>query len=251
MESFLDKLTNPITASTISGLVVFAATSLYLATKKVRRRNNPLAITEQVISKEPWEQVFSQPITQELVESTPAGMPAERSYEWFKEQGGSDHGSTRVRIRLQNKISETVDIKLVVSKNYLGSPLKQARVTHPTAGANAVPVLIFDLDSDKPEAWEGSLEFGVERTGHSPYFDRNLYSLSPGEIGEFIILGQAHVSHWEWGIEVIYRINNTEGIVRLDGKYRTSGSVETDEIREKWLYAWLEGGKLIPETEYI
>jgi hypothetical protein len=231
-------------------LLAVAATliaAVIIAAARAARRRARLPIVK--IQVEPaakatlvWSQALNRPIDDEdrrsAAESFATGRGAGVLYESLRRRGSVDYSTTRLRLLVRSVAGDPVlirAVRAVVLRRH--SPLTRTLVTSPDAGARSATWLLFNLDADQSDAWEGRQDGAINRVGDVPLFDRQHFSLQPGETEDFLIKADVAQSFVEWVlyVRVAHRGHEREIAVydREGAPFRTSGC-ERDAFDEMW-----------------
>jgi hypothetical protein len=189
-----------------------------------------------------WSQVLTRTVDDEDVqraaESFATGRGAGALYESLRQRGSVDFGTTKWRLLIRSTADQPVlirDIRACVLRRH--PPLTRALITSPDAGAHAATWLLFDLDDDAADAWEGRQDGGITRVGESPLFHRRHFSLQPGETEDFLIKADVTRSFVEWALYVLveHRGRSREVVVYDSDRspFRTSGCAQ-EQFEEVW-----------------
>lgn len=79
-----------------------------------------------------------------------------------------------------------------------GEPVSEAGVTYPTAGTNSIIALHVDLDAPQCVARQIVYGDGHNSIEPSPYFERNVIDVAPGELVTLRIMGVAKERAYSW-----------------------------------------------------
>lgn len=228
----------------VFGAIVAAA--ILAGLREVRRRSRVTVVEARI---EPvgkaqlvWRQALNRPIDDEDLQRAAESFATRRGagvlYASLRRRGSVDYLTTKVRLLVRSTVDEPVlirDVRAAVLRRH--PPLTRALVTSPDAGAHTATWLLFDLDDDDPEAWEGRQDGAINRVGDTPLFQRQHFSLDPGETEDFLIKVDVSQTFVEWvlHVRVEHRGRSREVAVydRDGAPFRTSGCT-SDAFNEMW-----------------
>jgi hypothetical protein len=146
---------------------------------------------------------------------------------WALANGGVDPGLAINRVVLEGNRSGTVEILGIRANAQCQQPLNGTIFYSPTAGADPVAMMGFDLDSPDPTAYKASGGF----VSSQPYFETTTISLAPGEhqVINMVAVTHRHFCRYTFTITV------------LDGDKMSTETLD-DDGKPFEVSALLEGG---------
>jgi hypothetical protein len=242
---------NAILASVVSALIAAAIVAIWVMLWKTWQRQRTVLVSVERIVEEPWSVVLpgDLPDSSDFEASHPSMIDV---YNWLRKRGAVDYQQTKLRLAIWNKSSEDVVLIRNIRVNVQRSkPVAGTWVHYPTAGANAVTMLMFDFDQHSPVAWEWEEDLGWQCVGVRPFFDDHNVTISKGDVHEFLIVGCTKHYLVQWRLIVDFKICNFSGTVLVNdsGKtFKTSGD-PVNGFREKMDWAWYYGGRFLRQPE--
>ena len=240
--------------SVAGGLIVAALVTLsaytYRRAKRRLRTQHPVGVTVQRIVREPWALAFAGALSESTGIEGSSISSAEANAE-LRARGGVDVGQTRLRLQLRGTAAETVVVRNIKVHLRRDPPVDGVRVFCPSAGASAATLLIVDFDAPDPSAWEFEEDEVVQRVGAAPFFDTNNITLAPGEVYDVILVGTTKRWCCSWRLLLHVEVGDKRVVVPVDDSgepFQTTGEPE-EGFSQKLLWAWWEGGRLIPDDE--
>lgn len=222
------------------------AAAILAGLREIRRRSRVSVVEVRV---EPgakahlvWSQVLNRAVDDEdmrrAAESIASRQGASILYTSLRGRGSVDYLTTQLRLLVRSTVDEPVlirGVRAVVLRRH--PPLTRTLVMSPDAGAHTATWLLFDLDEDEADAWEGREDGAISRVGDMPLFHRQHFSLQPGETEDFLIKADVSRTFVEWVlyVRVEHRGHCQEiAVYNTDGApFRTSGCAR-DEFDEMW-----------------
>jgi hypothetical protein len=216
-------------------------------------QSTAVAVTvERIDADEGWTVAFAGPLPDQAhqIEGWD-GSPA-KAYDTLISCGAVDYGETPLRVSVRGLSSDTVVVRDIRAETEKTTAYSGTSVFCSSAGANAATVLVIDLESENPVAWEGAEGAdGLEPTGSAPWFDRNNVTLAKGEVHDFIVAGLAKSSLVHWRIVLDLDVAGDKQMLTVDDSgqpFVTSGQPASgfDSTME---WAWWKGGDpIVPYT---
>ncbi|HVX18264.1 MAG TPA: hypothetical protein VHA73_09540 [Acidimicrobiales bacterium] len=223
-------------------VAAIVAAAILAGVRAVRRRSRVVVVKTQVepIGKAQlvWSQALNRPIDDEDLRCAAEHLGPGPLYESLRGRGSVDYLTTKKRLLVRSIANEPVLIRDAwVAILQRQPPITKTLVTSPDAGAHVATWLLFDLDDDEPEAWEGRQDGAISRIGDLPLFYRQHFSLQPGETEDFLIKADVSQTAVDWVLylRVEHRGRSREVTVYdVDGgPFRTSGCAP-DSFDEIW-----------------
>lgn len=186
-----------------------------------RRRTaigQPVRATVEQVIRAPWGVAFPGDLPDPSEFEARYDVGEHDTYDWLRRVGGIDHGETTLRLLLVGNGTAPVLIRDIRVSSTRLEPYSETLVEYATAGALSSTILLFDLDVDDPDPWEGvRSEFEApKKVDETPYFDRVSIELAPGEHHDLLVVGQANRFRVEWWLELHVLVDGKESVVRLD-----------------------------------
>lgn len=223
------------------------AATIIAGWRAIRRRSRVAVVEARVEpvgnAQHVWSQALNRPIDDEDLRRAAETLATGRGagdvlYKSLRRRGSVDYVTTKVRLLVRSIVDEPVlirDVRAAVLRRH--PPLTRTLVTSPDAGAHAATWLLFDLDDDRPEAWEGRQDGGISRVGDSPLFHRQHFSLQPRETEDFLIKADVSQTFVEWVLYVRLEHRGRSREVAVYGRdgapFRTSGCAR-DVFDAEW-----------------
>lgn len=235
-------------AAVLGALIVAAVLAVVRKGRKKMRRRNPVGIEVQRIVREPWSVAFSGSASPDMSRHEGKGVPPRDVYDMFSEHGAVDYSETKAKVTVRNSGEEPIAVRDIRISRELTLPYAGTRVFCDTAGANSATLLVFELESDDPEAREWMEDGDSVLVSPVPYFDSHHVSIDPGRLHEFVIVGRADSRLVRWSLLVSIQSAHELVTKKVDDggvPFVTSGRPAAGFLSElDW--AWWEGGRLIP-----
>jgi hypothetical protein len=149
-----------------------------------------------------WDLVMSRELTASDRQDLKR-MNIHEQREWLLAHGAVFEGVLQFRLLVQSRAAAPIlirGIRTQVVRRHRS--ICKTVVTSPSAGAAVATLLLFDLDQDHDEAWEGQEDGFVARVGEVPYFEAHQVELEPGHTEQFRIRATVTVSFVEWALVV-------------------------------------------------
>jgi hypothetical protein len=202
---------------------------------KVRIEDNPNAGAWSLVLEQPFP-IDRQP--SHWASQSPPPSPVEIR-EWLLANGAIDYRTTVARLFLRGAASQPVRVRDIRVRILNRMPtVTQTLVVSPMAGSQTAVLLMFDLDTDDPLAYEGRLDGAKERVGSNPYFHVHNDTLRAGESLEYRIDATAATTFVDWMIDVEYELDGRIGVIPVNsprgGWFRTSGG-DRLAFAERWM----------------
>lgn len=216
-------------AATLIGAAVLGAWTMVQRRRRIRMGvREPLRATFEQVVRAPWGVAFPDDLPDASEFEARHDTGQRDAYEWLRSAGGIDHRETKLRLFLVGAATHPVLVRDIRIASTRLEPFQETLVECATGGAISSTVLMFDLDDDDPDAWEGiQPEFEApKKVGGAPYFERASIELAPGEHHDLLLVGQASRFRVDWRLEVHVLVDGRESIVRLDDNgepFRTNG----------------------------
>ncbi|MBB2745643.1 UNVERIFIED_ORG: hypothetical protein FHR35_005506 [Microbispora rosea subsp. rosea] len=209
------------------------------------RRRVPISATLARPVPEPWHLSLFGLLPQNL--HLPHNPTIESVYQWLLlDQGAVDYRQTTLRLYLTNIAKETVVIHNIrVLRQRVRPVARGALITSPGGGSNESIQLAYNLDEEKPEAWETSFP-ERERLGVAPYFKLHSITLTPGETVDLTISAVVEKSAVDWRLAIECMVGTKKRSIRIpeDRKslFRTTGHPKQGFL-SYWHWVWYDGGR--------
>ncbi|HVX69867.1 MAG TPA: hypothetical protein VHA79_09275 [Mycobacteriales bacterium] len=199
---------------------------------KVRIEDNPETGTWKLVLREPLP-LQQQPSDWGPVQGDPAAIRT-----WLLDRDAIDYGTTVARLFLKGNASKRVRIRDIRVRVLSRHPaITETLIDSPPQGDQVATLLMYDLDSDEPRAYEGKLFGAKERVGEVPFFHAHSPTLEYDETIEYRIDATTAVSFVEWMLDVEYELDGKVGVIPVHsprgGWFRTSGG-ERAEFAQVW-----------------
>ncbi len=135
---------------------------------------------------------------------------------WAVAHGGVSSDLALTRVIVEGNRSSSVEILGIQAKAQCRQPLDGTIFSSPTAGANPVARMGFDLDSADPVAMKATGSY----VSQEPYFETETISLSPGEheVIDLVAVTSRHYCRYTFLMKVLYGEQITTETIDDNGK---------------------------------
>lgn len=240
--SWLQKLASAVIASVIAGVIVAVLVS---AASKKHYSGPPVKIDEVIderdgeLQGETW--LFADAL--HLSAATLAQINGPLAYErrhgvlnpnpfdrWAIANGGVDPTDSVTRVVLEGNRDRTVQLLGMRADAQCQQPLAGTIFYSPTAGANPVARMGFDLDSDNPVAMKATGGY----VSSKPYFESTTISLAPGEqqVIDIITETEHHFCRYTFTLDVLEGSSSRTETLDDHGRPFAVSAVQRSEASE-------------------
>jgi len=234
-------------------LILAAILGGWTLVRRVARRRleagNPVDVIAEKIVQLPWFVALAGELP-ELPASMQAkeDLPDRDVYEWLLDQGGVEHGETKLRIVVTSRSERTVVITNLVVIVEREQALAGSYVACPAGGGQGATVLLFNLDDKHPVARERQDDGFQWTLSTSPYFDGHYLSLDKGEAHTIIVActSQHNLCHWTLALDVVIGERRTTIPLDYDGRSFSTNGGSSDSFSHLYHWAWYDGGGFKP-----
>jgi len=210
---------------------------------KLWRRKKPLRITVESGIGDEWSVAL--PSREIMHNFSGENLYGAQIRNRLVERGGADFHATPIRLRIANISKDVVDVRNIRAvRTRIEPPFRAAKIFHSSAGDKVIPYLCYDLDRQRPAAFEMTFEeeTGTWSRAQQPYFTSKYISLQPQETFETYVIGTTQSIYCEWHLEIDFAAGKKDGFIvakNANAPFKTSGS-PPGGFETEWWWVWWE-----------